>query len=201
MRSKRPVRPRGAVCFTLSLLICCGGSSGGGDDGGSGNTAGGVSSETTDAWVGTASGAIGGAFIEGLEVDAEIRWVADPDQPVPGQTSYSAQGRVSYRSGDCTITPAQESIDSHSGARMVVDWTRSPPVYSASGASMWIARVICGGAPVDAPVGGVWLADPSTVGQTARGALADEKSIEGSATFGDPRAVQITFRWSFRRAN
>jgi hypothetical protein len=198
MRSKRPVRPRWIVWSTLSFLICCGGSSGGGDDGGSGRTAGRVSSETADAWVGRASGAIGGAFIDGLETHAELRWVADPDQPVPGQTSYSAQGRVSYRSGDCVITPAEKSIE---GARLVIDWTRSPPVYSASGASMWIASVSCGNAPVDAPVGGVWLADPSTVDQTARGALADEKTIEGSATFGDPRAVQITFRWSFRRAN
>ena len=183
------------------MLICCGGSSGGGNDGGSGSTAGGVSSETADAWVGRASGAIGGALIDGLDVDAEIRWVADPDQPVPGQTAYSAQGRVGYRSGGCTITPAEESIESHSGARMLIDWTRSPPVYTASGASTWIASVSCGEAPVDAPVGGVWLADPLTADQTARGALTDEKTIEGSATFGDSRAVQITFRWSFRRAN
>jgi hypothetical protein len=133
--------------------------------------------------------------------DAEITWIADPEQPVPGQTSYSARGRVRYRSGNCTITPAEADIASHSGARMVIDWTRSSPVYSASGASMWIASVSCGDAPLDAPVGGVWLADPSTVDQTARGELTAGKTIEGSATFGDARAVQITFRWSFRRAN
>jgi hypothetical protein len=66
---------------------------------------------------------------------------------------------------------------------------------------MWIASVSCGDAPVDAPVGGVWLADPSTVDQTARGSVTDGKTLEGSATFGDARAVQIVFRWSFRRGN
>ena len=84
---------------------------------------------------------------------------------------------------------------------MVIDWTRSPPEYSASGASMWIARVSCGDAPSDAPVGGVWLADPSTVDQAARGTLTDQNTIEGSATFGDERAIQISFHWTFRREN
>ena len=84
---------------------------------------------------------------------------------------------------------------------MVIDWTRSPPEYSASGASMWIARVSCGDAPSDAPVGGVWLADPSTVDQAARGTLTDQNMIEGSATFGDERAIQISFHWALRREN
>jgi hypothetical protein len=106
---------------------------------------------------------------------------------------------VRYRSGECTVTPAEASIDSR--ARLVIDWTRSPPEYAASGASMWIARVSCGDAPVDAPVGGVWLADPSTIDQSAHGALIDANAIEGRATFGDPGAVQFTFRWAFRRAN
>jgi hypothetical protein len=197
------MRPRGVVCFTLSFLICCGGSSGGGagNDAGSGEAVGNDGTESAPAWVGTASGVIAGVLIDGPETEAEITWIAEAEQPIPGQTSYSARGRVRYRSGDCTVTPAEESIDSHSAARMVIDWTRSPPEYSASGASMWIASVSCGGAPGDAPVGGVWLGDPSTVDQTARGVLTDEKSIEGSAIFGDPGALQVTFRWAFRKAN
>jgi hypothetical protein len=151
--------------------------------------------------MGRASGAMTGALVDGLEREAELTWVALPDQPVPGQTAYSAQGRVSYRGMSCTVTPSDASIEEHSGARMVIDWTRSPPEYSASGASMWIARVSCGDAPADAPVGGVWLADPSTVVQAARGTLTDANTIEGSATFGDPRAIQVRFQWAFRRAN
>ena len=201
MRVVRPGRPRGVVCFTLSLRVACGGSAGGGEEGGPGSAAGIAGPETAGSWVGTASGAIGGALVDALETDAEITWVADPEQPVPGRTSYSARGRVSYRSGNCTIAPAEEEIASHSRARMVIDWTRSSPVYSASGASMWIASVSCGDAPLDAPVGGVWLADPSTVDQNARGELTAGRTIEGSATYGDARAVQITFHWSFRRAN
>jgi len=200
MRGERPKRRLGGVCITLALLISCGGSSGSGDDGGPGRASGGLDPGTTEAWVGTASGVIGGAFVDGLETDAEITWVADAEQPVPGHTSYSARGTVSYRNGSCSISPAEESITSHSGARLVIDWTRSPPEYSASGASMWMASVGCGDAPVDAPVGGVWLADPSTVDQTARGTVADGNTIEGSASFGDARAVQFSFRWSFRRA-
>jgi hypothetical protein len=192
------MRPFGVV-FMLSLLICCGEGAGEGPGAGTTVAAGGIGPGTADTWVGTASGVIGGALVDELRTDAEITWVAEPEQRVPGQTSYRARGRVRYRSGECTITPAEESIDS--GARLVIDWTRSPPEYSASGASMWIARVSCGDAPVDAPVGGVWLADPSTVDQLARGPLLDGKAIDGRATLGDPRAVQVTFRWAFRRAN
>jgi len=201
MRIERSRRPGAGVCVVVSLLICCGGSPGGRDDGGTGRAARDVSAATVESWVGRASGALGGALVDGLETDAELTWVALPDQPVPGQTAYTAQGRVSYRGMSCDVTPSEASIEEHSGARMVIDWTRSPPEYSASGASMWIARVSCGDAPSDAPVGGVWLADPSTVDQAARGALTDENTIEGSATFGDERAIQISFHWAFRRAN
>jgi hypothetical protein len=201
MRIERRRRPRGVVCFVLLLLIGCGGSAGGRADGGTGRAARDVGSGTAEAWVGRASGIIGGALVDGLETEAELTWVALPDQPVPGQTVYSAQGRVSYRGASCAVTPAEASIEAHSDARMVIDWTRSPPEYAASGASTWIASVSCGDAPVDAPVGGVWLADPSTIDQAARGALTDETTIEGSATFGDPRAVEITFHWAFRKAN
>jgi len=201
MKSTRWMRPDGVVCFALSLLICCGESPGGGSDAGTGPAGGDVAAESLEAWGGSASGVIGGALVDGLETSVEITWVADPEQPVAGQTAYSARGRVSYRSGGCAVTPADESIESHSVARLIIDWTRSPPEYSASGASMWIASMTCGGSSADAPVGGVWLADPSTVDQTARGVLTAAKTMEGSASFGDPRAVQFTFQWAFRKAN
>jgi len=191
-----------AVGSVLSLLICCGGSAGGSDDGGTPKAARDVGSGALESWVGTASGSIGGSFVEGLATEAEVTWVALTDQPVPGQTVYAAQGRVSYRDGSCSVIPAEVAIEGHSGATLIVDWTRSPPEYSASGGSMWMASVRCDDAPVDAPVGGVWLADPSTVDQSARGVLTDDgTAIEASATFGDPRAVQFTFHWAFRKAN
>ena len=82
MRITRRRRPCGVVCIVLSFLICCGESAGGGADGGTGRAARDVSSASAEAWVGRASGAIGGALVDGLETDAEITWVALPDPPI-----------------------------------------------------------------------------------------------------------------------
>lgn len=53
--------------------------------------------------------------------------------------------------------------------------------------------------------GGIGSGTVDTWVGTARGviggALVDGKAIQGRATFGDPRAVDVTFRWAFRRAN